>query len=415
MPQKRQSNKSVFEKIGTVMPVNKPTIYRYSSPEEKTKRNRVIKIGIIGFIIVVIITGLLLFSFFTKPPVNTDIVVPVITKPNVTESCDDSCFWLKAQETVDTNDCTSISNITKKQLCFVSISSKSLDACKQVSEYNDRKKCVKIHASTTQNIALCSLLEEADKADCILEGDACYYENESNKPLCKALNKNNASFCQNNDQCIIDYSRQIHSAEACSMVSSRPLKNACSSIVLDKDDCGNLPNEDEIDYCKQVYAIQTNKSTECKFIRSTTGYAVDCFAYFAEQAKKVSFCDGVEILKRWDCYKKYAQETGDLAGCIGIDKFAPIAKEHCFIDTGKIYGNPQACEYLTFDTSAREICFRAAIQDNTALRSVNCANITNDAWELRCYTNAAKIEKDISVCNSLKQDADVLFCRSNYQ
>jgi len=416
MPRKRQTpKKSILEKIEKIIPVNKPAAYKYVPPEEKERKKTLLKLGVIVAVVIVIATGALLLSFFTKPHVKTDIPVPHVTKPNVTESCDDNCFWLSAQKTSRADDCEKIANNTKKQLCFAALAENSIEACKQVSEYTEQKNCLLIHVARTKDIALCSLLNEADTAGCILNGDPCYYTNETEKPLCRALNNKNASFCGGDTQCIFTYSKQANTTAGCNAFSTRPLKNACISIVLRSDQCTYLPSNDETNYCKQLYAIGTNQSNECRYIQSNTVYAVECFAYFAEQTKQVSICKGVEILKRWDCYKKYSDNTGDLSGCIGIDDFAPVAKEHCFINTGKKYGNPQACEYLTFDPGAREVCFRAAIQDNTVLRSARCANLTNEAWSLRCYTNAAKLEKDIAICNKLQKDADVLFCRSNYK
>ncbi|MBS3067749.1 hypothetical protein J4450_03535 [Candidatus Micrarchaeota archaeon] len=405
--------------ISPIIPTSKGKKYKYMKPVEKQKRKVYTNLGTV--VVILIITIAIFFLFFGKKPADngsTNIAIPNVTKPNVSVStvCDDDCQLQNALSTKVATTCDSISNETKKQDCFVALATDSVEACLKLADYSQKKTCVGSHAVKLDNLDLCSNLEMDDRRPCIEKVDSCFYKKLDEKPLCKALANNNYSFCEKNEECIFAYAQQTVNAEACADLGIRFKQNACVSIALKKDECNGLPKDDEIDACRALYAVKTDRPGACDDLtKKDTIYAVNCYAHFAKRDKNPAVCDGVELLKRWDCYKKYAIETSDLQGCIQITRYAPIAKEHCFIDVGKEYGNPQACEYLNFDPGSRDVCYRASIQDNLKLRHENCANLSSDEWDVRCYTNAAKLEQNVTVCDLQDNQVDVNFCRTNYK
>lgn len=404
--------------LSSVIPTGKGKKYKYMKPVEKQKRKVFTKLGAV--VVILIIAIVIYFLFFGKKvdDEKINIAIPNVTKPNVSVNifCDDDCKLQDALSTKVATTCDNISNETKKQDCFAALSTDSIEACLKLANYAQKKVCVESHATKLNNLDLCSNLEMDDRRQCIEKIDSCYYKKLDEKPLCNALAKNDYAFCQKNEACIFTFAETTKNANACSEIGIRFRQNACVSVALKKDECINLPQDDEIDGCKEIYAERTNQSDECNYLtKKDTIYAVNCYAFFAKRDKNPAVCDGVELLKRWDCYKKYAKETSDLQGCIQISQYAPIAKEHCFIDVGKEYGNPQACEYLDFDPGSRDVCYRASIQDNLKLRHENCANLFSDEWDVRCYTNAAKLEQNVTVCDLQENQVDVNFCRTNYK
>lgn len=410
------SNESIMEKLDKVIPVNRSDTYRYVHPEEKAKQRTSLKIAIVLVIIAGVIGGLFLLLGNNKE-VQTNITVPTITTDTGSNDalCNDDCKLEEATKTTNAATCQTIYNESKKQDCLAILAPTTLDACISLTDYAKKKECIKIHAKTTENVAICDHLEEEDKEPCIRATDSCYYEPEEKQALCKALVKNDAAFCNNNEECIISFAQTTKAPAACNELSSRIKKNVCSSLALMSDECEFLPNLEEKNACREIYAIRSNQSDECTFITDDTNYAVNCYAHFAKETMNVSICTNVDEIKRAECYRKYSENTGDFAGCIAIDQFAPTTKQHCFIETSKLYGNPQGCEYLTFEPSAREICFRAAIQDNIQLRADTCEGLTSEDWSIRCYTNAAKLERDITICDRQTDEADRTFCRNNYK
>ncbi len=404
-----------FDFLSKIIPINVEKRYKYTAPEKKQKRKVYLALG--AFFIILIIAVAIFFLFFAKKPEHKiDIFVPDIPKQNLSNNsmlCDDSCQLQSAIKSKVVSNCEKINN-SKKQDCFEALAIESIDACLKLDNYSQKKNCVELHATKNEDVRLCDNLDPNDAIGCIEKADPCYYKTDE-KQLCKALLKNNYSFCEKDEQCLFTFAQKTKNVNACSDIDTVYKQSACASVTLRKDQCISLPKLDEVDACREIYSIETNQSDECGFIRSDTVYAVNCYAYFAERDMNPSVCDGVEILKRWDCYKKYALESGDIQGCIQIDKYAPISKEHCIIDFGKLYGNPQVCTYLDFDPGSRDVCFRAAIQDNSRLRHEKCANLNSDEWNVRCYTNAAILERNISICDLQENKVDADFCKTNYK
>ena len=408
----------ILDSISSVVPASRKKGYKYMKPDEKKKKKRYLSLGALFVILILAVAIYLLFFGKKSEEEKVNIAVPNITKPNISVSniCGDDCQLQKAMETKVATTCDNILNESKRQGCFAALATDSVEACLKTSNYDQKKSCVELHATKMSNLDLCSNLEVNDRRPCIEKVDSCYYKKLGEKPLCRALAKNDYSFCEKNEECIFTYAQQTKNSNACSDLGIRFKQNACVSVALKKDECVNLPKEDEIDACKEAYAVRTNQSDECNYLtKKDTIYAVNCYAYFAKRDKNPAICDGAELLKRWDCYRKYAKDTGDLQGCIQISKFAPLSKEHCFIDIGKEYGNPQACEHLDFDPGSRDVCYRASIQDNLKLRHEKCANLSSDEWDVRCYTNAAKLEQNVTICDLQENQVDVNFCRTNYK
>ncbi len=392
--------------------------YRFKSDEG---RNAMLLIGVL-IIAVVLVGGGLLYIIMQKK--GTEPVTPVIPPPpNQTPSnatnqtpvipvCDDACHYKDVLASQNPALCANLS-AQFVQLCYENLSSVSLDACKAVADGAKKQSCLTSFAVAAGNISLCDLA--ANRTICRRAVDPC--ADAADKGLCRALAKSDPSMCNSDTFCLLNYSDIKKNASSCDLIQNPVVATACTGLVKRQDKCTNLQLQAQKDYCYELYAIYTSDYLECTQISSDSSYALDCFSSFAASTHNFSICkqDGLSLNSLWACYINYSLATGDLSGCLQIDRLATTNLYACASKYANKFGDPSACNIITSTLTMRTTCYEGAIiYNNTNLNWSNCLNVTNFEWKNKCYTESAKLYKDPSLCNYATAEYARQSCRDAY-
>jgi hypothetical protein len=389
--------------------------YRYAKED---KSSTVILIAVL-LVLIVVIGGGLLFIISQKgatqvPPTNiTNNTPPPPTPTNITNAtptCDDQCLLSRAQSSANFSECQMISSDQLKQQCYESLSNSSLDACEAVSDPAKKSACVTSFAVSMKDIGVCDAL--ANKTSCQLAVNPCL--NATDMLLCAAIRDNNPVECQSNDSCILNYSFAKKNSTSCSMISDPVMAKACQSSVTFSDHCADLPAQLNKDQCYQLYATYTNDYLECTQITPESNAQLSCIEYFAAKQQDLTICSYFMLDQRWACLRYYSLATGDLSGCRAIDPLATTNLFQCAFNYSIAYGNPAACEVINI-TGERSTCYQGSIiYQNQNLDYHYCANVTNFVWGNKCYTEAAKIDNNVSICDLIATDYARQSCKDSY-
>lgn len=389
--------------------------YKYAMPREKQK---MLWANAACVALIILVTAFIIFFllYSGKIPENQESgLFDEIGETSMGSQppCGDDCLLQNAIADRAAASCVDIANESKRQDCYVRIAAYSVETCLKLENYSQKKSCTVFHAVRLDNAELCTDLNASDREQCISQADSCYAAAPAEKPSCKALSQKDYRFCEKESECILLFAQQNGDVTACNELTTRLKRNICVSIALKKDECASLPSGDEIDSCREAYALRTNQSSVCSFIAMDSGHMLNCYSHFAVQGRNMNLCSGMGPAMQWNCYREYARRTGDMTGCTRIIN-SSATREFCFMDIAKIFGNPQACEFLAPDPETRQTCFTGAIQNNSMLVHDKCANLSRGEWSMRCYANAAKLERNISVCDLQDDKAGAKFCRDNY-
>jgi hypothetical protein len=124
--------------------------------------------------------------------------------------------------------------------------------------------------------------------------------------------------------------------------------------------------------------------------------------------------DGLSLNTLWACYINYSLSTGDLSGCKQIDKLATTNLYSCASMYANKFGDPSACELITETLTQRATCYEGSIiYSHQNLNWANCAGITDFNWRNKCYTEAAKLKNDTSICDHASPAYAVQSCRDS--
>ncbi len=396
----------VFEKAPSQE--KKQPIYRSSERKERAK-----KLIIIGVILAVLLVAVAVFLFIwiqQKPPTppvfnaTTNETSQQNVSSNVTTLCDDDCLMDKAELMINYSICLEIKNATKVQSCLLKLSRVDLEACVQLQNYTNKKTCVEWHALSQKSTEICNNLEVGDRKPCIENIDPCFYKVLADKALCIARLNKNYSYCQKDVKCLFDYARLEKNASACDDIDSKVKKQVCLNIVQNADKCDDLLLAAQIDYCRQLYAIEVKQSDICDKISLDTEPSYECYAFFATEEKNKNYCTKLSLDDEWKCYQKYALAVNDPAACMEISSYAPNARYKCIFDIATTYDNASACEYLN-DPRQKIDCYYIAIGfNNEVYPHENCAGIAVDTWKDNCYSTLAKRTSNLTLCDYVLSD-----------
>lgn len=397
-------------------PVAKEKEYRYKSEDG---RSAMLLIGVL-IIAVILVGGGLLYIIMQKKGVEP--VTPVTPPPknlsNATNQtpvipvCDASCLYQKALASGDPAMCPNLS-AEFIQPCYEAMSNASLDACKAVADTEKKQSCLTAFAVAGNNISLCDLA--ANRAVCRRTVDPC--ADAADKALCRALAKSDPSQCDSDMFCLLNYSTIKKNVSSCDLIQNPVVSTACTALVKRLDRCSDLQFQAQKDYCHELYAIYTNNYLECTQIYPDSSYGLDCFSSFAASMHNLSICDqdSLSLNSLWACYINYSLATGDISGCLRIDPLATTNLYACASKYANKFGDPSACEIITNTLTMRATCYEGAIiYFNRNLNWSNCAAVTDFNWKNKCYTEAAKIYKDPSICNYATAEFARQSCRDSY-
>jgi len=345
----------------------------------------------------------------TKPPQN---VTNVTNITNATGACEGECLLEKALSEKNVSACAMMGNLS--QQCYEGLSGESLEACEAVLNVTRKMACMTAFAVGRNNMSLCERLAAGADA-CRLAVDPCY--NASDKSLCRALEEGDPSRCGSNSMCLLNYSMAKSDPGACALIENNVVSAACKSAAGRTDKCSGLPQQSERDYCYELFAIYTNDYLTCTQTTPNSIYALDCYSLFAARLEQVSFCDddGLGLNERWQCYTNYSLLSGNLSGCERIDALATTSRFTCFFEYAKAYGNPAACDSIG-DASGRSTCYEGAIiYSNQNLDWHHCRDVTSFKWMNQCYTAAAKLYDDVTMCDYISESFAKESCIDSYE
>ncbi|MEW6749068.1 MAG: hypothetical protein AB1295_05155 [Candidatus Micrarchaeota archaeon] len=385
------------------------------APSDDDGKSTIMLIGVLLVLIVVVGAGLMVIlspkTPSQPPPVQNQTPPPVQNLTNVTEVCDDECMLAKAIDAKDPQMCGELTE-GDIQPCYEALATDSLDACLMVADASKSGECVTGFAVAGGNMTLCDSLGGDARTSCREAVDPCAEADAYE--LCRAIGSEDPSFCEGEQECLVDYSMYQGTTSSCDMIANRVVAAACKSAVLSSDRCYDLGPGSLRDYCYELFAIYSGDYLTCTQIDSDSVYAIDCYSLYAVDSGNHSVCgnNGLSLDSRWKCYTNYSLISGDKGGCAAIPKLASTNKFRCAFEFAKLHGDPSACGIIE-DSGSRSTCYEGSIiYSNENLDWRNCAGISNYNWRNKCYTEAAKLESDASICDNIQESAEREGCKS---
>ena len=398
---------------------------KYSFNAEAGGSNTTLLIGGL-LVLIILVGGALLYVLGNRflpvaPPVNQTIVTgnQTTNNGNGTNStitppvCDDNCHYQLGIQNKDLSACLQMANETLRQSCFSILSNESLDACKLITDQPKRDGCLLSFALAEKDISICNQLKNGTACKKAL--DSCYGVNSPE--FCRAMRDGNASECNSDTACLLNYSVAKKDATSCSLIQNDVVVQGCFSAVSGSDRCSNLLATSQKDYCYEVYAIYSNNYLICTEISDSNMYMTDCLSQLAAKAHDPKVCknDGMSLDNLWACYINYSLMSGDISGCYMIDDLATTNKYKCASSFAQLYGDPSACNAINENLGQRSTCYQGAITYYAQnLNWVNCANVSIFNWKNQCYVASAKKFNDVSLCNYIDADFARTSCVDSY-
>ncbi len=340
---------------------------------------------------------------------NSSVLIPVL---NQTPICDDRCNLGNATVQNFQTNCAQINNIAIKDECYGKFANQSFDACKMISNTQNKESCISAFAYREQSNEKCSELSDSQaKNRCIAKVASC-----NGNTTCIAIAKNDLSVCEGEDSCIFEFSYKTRSNLSCTQISNTQMKAACTYATTNSDACTQLQYQVQRDSCYSLYGEKTKDISACQLIRGDR-YLGTCFGAVAAQRNDATVCtnSGIGLEELWTCYTKAALETKNATICANIDILASNARFECAFESAKRLGDPSACQIIT-DLGPRIPCYQAIlIHDPSKLDPTKCDLVTHPTYKNKCYTEAAKKTGDRNYCDKIEGADERLSCVDAYQ
>ena len=325
-------------------------------------------------------------------------------------TCGDDCLVALAISSGNSSYCLNVSR-TSGDECWRMFSNDEINACLRINEYSLKKSCISYFATTSKNLSLCNLLSGADAANCIDEiSPPCMDVNGTAREVCLAMRYNNTKYCSN-EACLLEFAKASRDSSVCSGIKNEAENGACRSLVDNKDYCHLFLGSYTKDYCYQLMAQNLHDFSYCR--KTTTPlYEYNCYLSAAIELKKPEYCKNTDIEYIWDCYKNYSLALHDMNGCISIDNYASNSKDGCFYEYAKKFEEPNACNYLS-TIYMKTNCYADLIIGGTELTVAKCNAVQNPTWKDKCFSRAAYLQKDVSICSKIAGDDERKNCETN--
>jgi|GEM_PF-818672 len=324
----------------------------------------------------------------------------------------------KALETRDTSYCFKLPTY-ERDGCVYPLSNDSLSNCLQLIQYEYKRECLFYHAYETENITLCDLMSDEDKAVCLEElSPPCAFVTEPvARGRCLAFEYQNYTYCEDED-CYLDFAMEYRDVGACEGLPYAKAQG-CKSGITYIDYCKGEANEVSYSHqCYQYYAIVSDNPSYCYNIKTKENkyeseIAYECFTYFAIKDDNPDLCSAIIVTKQWDCLTDYALGTKNKEGCYLIDPLASFSRENCFKEFAYTYDDVSACNEIGTEY-VRQICYSALIFTAETLEISECNSILLPEWRDKCYSEYARLEDDIVFCNYIESEAVKVNCQNQF-
>jgi len=370
-------------------------------------------------IFIVLIAGAFIFLLSQKggaPDLPGDILNPPAQNQspsgNQTPVCDDQCNLDLAKGSGDISYCKEVISPELQESCFEALSSDSFEACTSLPA-DKSVDCITAFAVEDSDMSLCELL--ADPHPCKLAIDPCY--DSSDPRLCKAIYEEDPSVCAHDTDCLLEYSFSKRSTDSCDLIQDAARVAFCKAVLTSGSQCSYLPTTPQKDECYQLLGQRIGDHTICQEIIDKMTYGVPCLSEIAVDEADLDVCDqaSLPLDGLWACYRAYSLGTGDIAGCERIHEGAPTNRFACAFEYAKKFGDPSACQVIVSTLGSRDTCYQGAIIYSAEnLTSAHCGDVTDFNWRNKCFTEAAKKEADVTVCERISEDFARESCIDSY-
>ncbi|MFH1221737.1 MAG: hypothetical protein V1492_01495 [Candidatus Micrarchaeota archaeon] len=366
---------------------------------------RLMQYGAVALVAIVIVLILIALATIKLPgfggPDKDNTSINIIEHNDTTKNvtvCDDQCLYKKAL--LNSSLCSQLKNATLQESCYEKWSNSSLDFCLKTDNAT-KEVCLFYFAKATANVSICEYA--MNKTGCAVNIDPCYAYESVERGRCFAFAKNDSSYCKDDD-CRYAFAMQKTDTTSCQKIEMASRRMACISILERKDHCPELTIAAERDLCWQLYATTMDDPNVCLDISNESAYKLECHSYFAIKRHDLTVCDKIGLLLdlQWACYRNYSLGTGDLTGCININKLATTNKFICCFDFAKKFGDPSACNVIN-DSPDTNICYQGSILGRTNIDYTKCAAVPISDWRNKCYSEYAKYHNDPSMCDYIEK------------
>jgi hypothetical protein len=403
--------------------------YKFTPDKGGEGKKTVLLIAILLVLIVIVGAGLVYIithkAGFVTPPANGSATNASTTPSNQTNAtqngtagnvtCADQCHLANALRDGNASECQLVTDAALAQDCYSQLSGTSLAACELLSNETRKEACLIQFAVAMNDSSLCDLFSPASKGGCLSHFNPCVLA--KNRPLCEAVSAKDPGKCGTDYACIMNYSVTMRDPNPCSRITDAIRSKACTSATLRSDRCADLQFDSQKNLCYELYAIYADDYTACMQITGDNAYSLECFSYFAARLRNLSICeqDSLSLDSLWACYTNYSLMTGDKAGCAKIDALATTSRFTCSFEYAKKWGDPSACEMITDTLEQRDSCYLGSIMSsNQNLDWRHCADVVKFQWQNKCYSEAAKLTSNISLCDRIQADYAIESCKDSY-
>lgn len=382
---------------------------QYHPDRYKKLRNMIL----FAIVISLIVFGFVFFLFFGNGEIYVLSRTPQISQLpgimlNETKICGDECFKQLALTNANFSYCKNVSEAEKDE-CLEMFMNTEREACLAIRSYELRKKCINTFAYAEKNLSLCDFLKSSDSALCKEKiNPPCMDVSEQEKrELCLALRNNKSSYCTKLD-CFLSYANERKDSSVCEALDAKAENYACKSIASKTDKCAALSGIYTLDYCYQLFVQYSHEFSYCEKIQ-TGFYKFECYLNVAIIKKNKDYCAKNELEYIWKCYTNYSLASADIEGCLAINNYATGSKDGCIRTYAIKYDEPKICLYAS-TSYIRTNCYADVILQSTNLTVAKCETVLHPTWKDKCFTRAATIIGDKSICDYIENPDEKRRC-----
>lgn len=311
-----------------------------------------------------------------------------------------NCIIERAKKSENISECFNLENESK--ICIYEFAKINPKYCGYLNTSNEIDLCIYNSSLEKNNESLCDRIKNSSiKEKCLISfvSEKCRNKSKSEIYLCDAMEKNDETRCnraENREICLIRFSKEKRNV--CDLIERDIERIACLSVISD-DKCKILEGS-KMDLCYKIYAIESEKCQECDKINSTF-YSDPCYLECATKTLNSFYCSkpSIETI-RDNCYNNIAFATKNPSYCDEIKLRATRAI--CKINIGKELLDLTICDEV--EMQYKKLCYITILP--LPIPVENCLKV-NELYPERetCLLNAAKRERNSSICNYLSGSA----------
>ncbi len=369
-----------------------------------------------------------------------------------------------SNETIDASVCDHVRSEVGRAACYgkVALNNQDVSFCEKtvlagvlsfpgVTPEIAKYFCYSGVAATNGDKKICEMIPRQNALE-QRYSDSCYsgiVPLAEDPKLCEEIKTQDSK-----DDCYEKYGSETEDASFCQKIEKMGLKNACYADIAKKTKdislCANVRDVGCTGACVPEYSYSSSKescyfevavakldSSICDNI-STQASRDSCERRVAEQGLLVennpAFCEKIKNIDARDaCYIKVVENTKDVAFCSKVqsdktpcfltgtvNRCTPGEKSvsnktQCYTNVARDKNDIAVCNNIQTRYEKALCLDRASLSINEIAREKNdvslCKQFDQDNYGFDCYAGVAVVNKDPSVCNYIKSQADSTLCR----